>query len=274
MSFLSALNPNARDAIRALEQRMRRFYANPDYHAEWIRGANAHWQPGTHDAQLALTTRIPAAAQLLEIGCGDTSAGSEFHQRVRELRYFGVDITIPPERNRALRAAAASGLALPFSAESFEIVVSMFTIEHTLFPQQFLDEAWRVLRHGGKLCIIAPDFLHNAMASERIGLSYGNGREKLRNRQLIDAALTFYDSRLRLPAARHKRKRALNSGSYEFPILMNPRCLSHPGFVTDCDAVYPSCPEEIGNYLRAQYELHSETVFFRDAHTFGIELVK
>jgi ubiquinone/menaquinone biosynthesis C-methylase UbiE len=274
MRFVSALDPSKHPQLHELEQRMRRFYANPAYHNEWIRGANSHWQAGAHDAQLALAQRIPAGARILEIGCGDASGAHELLQRLPVREYCGVDITIPRVLAGQLKLAAASGLALPFPAEHFDVVLSMFTIEHTLFPNTLLDEAWRVLRAGGTLLLIAPDFLNNAMASERIGFSYGTGRDKLRRAHVLDAALTLIDSRIRLPWQRHRRRRALAKGSYTFPVLLQPRCLTHAGFVTDCDAVYPSSLEEISNYMRARHRLRTADVFFRDAHTFGLELTK
>ncbi|HEY0672013.1 MAG TPA: class I SAM-dependent methyltransferase [Longimicrobiales bacterium] len=274
MTFVSALNPAAAPTLDALGRRMRAYYANPAYHAEWVRHANARWQPASHGAQIAMAARIPAGAVLLEVGCGDTAAVTELMRRVPRLSYYGVDITLPGFGNRSLRLARASALQLPFAHASFDTVVSMFTIEHSVYPQHFLAESWRVLRTGGELHIIAPDFVRNAMASERLGYAYGTGREKLRRGQLIDAARTFYDSRLRLPFARWARLRRLRRGAFSFPILTNPRCFARPGFVTDCDAVYPAAPEEITNYFNFAYPGNESHLFYRNAHTFGIAIRK
>lgn len=274
MPFVSALDAGSNEALFRLEQRMAQYYANPQYHEEWIRFANAAWQPLAHGAQLAAAERIPHGATLLEVGCGDTAGALQLLEHVPHVQYHGVDISIPAHRERSLRVARATGIKLPFATGSFDVVISMFTIEHTIFPHRFLDECWRVLRVGGKLEIIAPDFLHNAMASERIGLGFGNGRDKLRRGHLLDAALTFFDSRIRLPSARRRRARRLKHGSYSFPILTNPRCLTKHTFVTDCDAVYPACPEEIVNYMRARHQVTDHSLFFRDANTFGIEFTK
>jgi SAM-dependent methyltransferase len=274
MPFVSALDAGSNEALFRLEQRMSKFYANPQYHEVWIRDANTAWQPRAHGAQLAASKRIPQGAALLEVGCGDTAGALQLLEHVPQVRYHGVDISIPAHRERTLRLARATGVKLPFAAGSFDVVISMFTIEHTIFPQRFLDECWRVLRSGGKLHVIAPDFLNNAMASERIGFRYGTGRDKLRRGHLLDAVLTFFDSRVRLPWARRRRARRLQRGGYAFPVLTNPRCLDHHTFVTDCDAVYPACPEEIANYMRARYGITQSDLFFRDANTFGIEFVK
>jgi SAM-dependent methyltransferase len=211
---------------------------------------------------------------LLEVGCGDTAAARELLERQPGLHYHGVDITLPAHRDPSLALACASADALPFAAASFDVVVSMFMIEHTVFPHRTLDECWRVLRPGGQLLIVAPDFLNHAMASERIGIRYGSGRDKLQRGRLVDAACTFFDSRLRLPLARRRRRRHLRQGAFSFPVLTNPRCLRLPGFTADCDAVYPAAPEEISNYLHARHEVAAAHLFYRDAHTFGMEIVK
>ena len=274
MPFVSALDAGSNEALFRLEQRMAEYYGNPQYHTEWIRNANSAWQPAAHGAQLAAAARIRAGATLLEVGCGDTAGAMQLLEHVRDVRYHGVDISIPAHRDRTLRVARATGVKLPFASGSFDVVISMFTIEHTISPHRFLDECWRVLESGGKLHVIAPDFLNNAMASERIGFGYGTGRDKLRRLRLIDAAVTFYDSRIRLPRVRKRRAHDLQSGACVFPILINPRCLLEPGFVTDCDAVYPSCPEEIANYMRGRHAIESPELYYRDANTFGIEFTK
>lgn len=274
MPFVSALDPQAEPALRNLEQRMLRYYKNPAYHTEWIRHANAGWNAEAHGAQLAAVSRIEPGSALLEIGCGDTAAAAELLRRIPDLRYFGVDVSIPATRDLRLRLARSSGTALPFPNETFDVAISMFTIEHTTRPDLFLDEAWRVLKSKGHLILIAPDFLTNAMASERIGLRYGTGRDKARRGQLLDAVLTMFDSRVRLPAQRRRRARQLAGGGYTFPVWTSPRCLSLPGFVTDCDAVYPSCPEEIANYFGSRHSWSQHEIFFRDRSTFGLQIIK
>src|SRR5687768_3993390 len=146
----------------------------------------------------------------------------------------------------------------------------MYVIEHTVFPQRFLDEAWRVLRGGGRMLLIAPDFTSHAMPSERAGRSYGSGREKLKRGRLLDALLTMYDTRVRTARLRRRRARDLAAGRLAFPILARPRCLDVEGFVPDCDAVYPSVPEEIAAYLGRLPGFDRSSVFHRDTGTFGL----
>ncbi len=89
------------------------------------------------------------------------------------------------------------------------------------------------------------------MASERIGLSYGQGRDKLREGKIIDALLTGFDNKVRIALMRKYRDMRIKHGDYSFPILTTPRCLRLNGFVPDCDAVYLVHPHEIINFLKS-----------------------
>lgn len=275
-SYLSSLDEHNQVALERFEQRMARYYLNGSYHREWIKGINANWQPSSHGAQIAMCRLIPEGGVVLEVGCGDGSAAPEILTRTPSVRYVGIDLN--PElwtgRTGASRFVGASATELPFRAGAFDVVLSMFVIEHVVFPARFLDGAWRLLRRGGRLIIVAPDFSSLPMASERVGLSYGAGREKLKAGRVVDALVTAYDTRVRLKALRYRRRRGVGRGDIRFPILTDPRCLHLPGFVPDCDAVYPACPEEIASYMKKKDCLRASDVFYRDASTFGLLLVK
>jgi len=57
------------------------------------------------------------------------------------------------------RVIDASGEALPFADQSFDIVYSNNVLEHTQRPEQVLREAMRVLRPGGTLYVEVPNYL-------------------------------------------------------------------------------------------------------------------
>lgn len=57
------------------------------------------------------------------------------------------------------RIVNATGEALPFADESFDIVYSTNVLEHTNDPAMVLGEALRVLRPGGTLQIVCPNYL-------------------------------------------------------------------------------------------------------------------
>jgi SAM-dependent methyltransferase len=278
MAFLSAVDPSSRIILESLEGRLADYYAKPAYHDEWIKGLNASWCEESHRAQVAMCDLIAPNSSVLEVGCGDGAAALEILQRTRGANYTGIDLNAHAWRDRFGGSASGSrrrfeigsATRLPFEATTFDVVLSMFVLEHLVFPHEFLSGAWRVLRPNGRLIVIAPDFSCNAMASERIGTSYGSGRDKLRRGRWWDAATTWWDTRVRIARQRRVRRRRLRHGDTWFPILTEPRCFKLPGFVPDSDAVYPSCPEEITNYFEGRSDLANWVLFYRDSNLFGL----
>lgn len=52
----------------------------------------------------------------------------------------------------------ASTDKLPFATESISLVINFHLIEHLSAPQRLLDEAFRILKPGGMLVIVTPDW--------------------------------------------------------------------------------------------------------------------
>jgi len=97
---------------------------------------------------------------MLEIGCGMADILPYLPNSVR---YWGIDPT--EECIQKLKTEKPGynfliGYAenLPFSNNSFDLIFSVQVLEHVLDPQRSLKEMVRVLRTGGYLIVIAPNF--------------------------------------------------------------------------------------------------------------------
>lgn len=270
--YLSALASKNHAALQQLEQRMTTFYQSTPYHTEWIEGQNINWSTPSHPAQMAMVEFIPPHSYLLEVGCGDGKSKAELEQRIAGVQYVGIDLN-PAVWGKGKRFVAGRANHIPFAAATFDVIVSMYVIEHLVFPHLYLQEAWRVLKPGGTLLTIAPNFVDKIMPSERVGYSFGSGREKVRRGQWLDALLTWYDSHIRMPAFLRRRQQEMAQGATSFPILNPPRCLHLDGFVPDCDAVYPVLADEIILYLQQHSTCDRIQLFYQDANCFGL-LVK
>lgn len=51
----------------------------------------------------------------------------------------------------------ADACNMPFADESVDTLIAMHVWEHIIDPNRFLREAWRVLKPGGKLCLVLPN---------------------------------------------------------------------------------------------------------------------
>jgi len=70
--------------------------------------------------------------------------------------YVGVDI----EAGENVDVVLTDGYIFPFEDETFDILISGQTIEHMEYPWVWFKEMARILKHGGRCCIVAPAKIH------------------------------------------------------------------------------------------------------------------
>jgi 2-polyprenyl-3-methyl-5-hydroxy-6-metoxy-1,4-benzoquinol methylase len=99
--------------------------------------------------------------RVLDIGCGVGFLLNALHA-VYDTRGVGIDFS--PVAIKAAIAYNPSGndyqvadaLKMPFKEGSFDLVISYDVIEHVSDPVEFVREAWRVARPGGRILIYTP----------------------------------------------------------------------------------------------------------------------
>lgn len=100
------------------------------------------------------------AARLLDLGAGDGYVTARFAEATGASLAVAVDVGEPdPLATRVrpvARAAARLPGPLPFPARTFDVVVSLETIEHLLDPDELLSEIRRVLAPGGYVILSTP----------------------------------------------------------------------------------------------------------------------
>lgn len=106
----------------------------------------SHAYPSLLCKYLADRFYLREGARVLDVGCGR----GEYVDAFRSLGFsaFGVDLDV----------YNADKDCLPFSNGFFDVVFSKSFIEHTLFPRFALMEQLRVLKRGGLLLCLTPDW--------------------------------------------------------------------------------------------------------------------
>jgi len=125
-------------------------------------------------AVLIELVRATRANRLLEIGCGTGRWLADIQAaRIPALGcLYGLDRSagmLAQARSRMLGLQLVQGLAesLPFPEASFDLVYCVNALHHFNQPEQFVDQAFRLLRPGGQLAVIGMDPRNFLAASNR-----------------------------------------------------------------------------------------------------------
>jgi SAM-dependent methyltransferase len=268
LNWVSSVDPANSLQIEALQKRMVEFYAtSASYYGDIDFTAGA-WK--TDPVYRDISARLEeSGGDVLEVGCG--ASNILLARPGLQRRYTGCDFSASLlEKNRARFAGAqfqalGSPAELPFAEGMFGAVFSVYVLEHTLRPAVFLDECVRVLRPGGIFILRCPHYLaQGKMPSQRAGLGYGTGRQKLAHGRLWDALSTAYDRKVAIPSrCAQLRRQIADRRSLGFWINLAPVCFAD-AFEPDHDAVYLTYEAEIQRYLEGRISFDSGAARFAD----------
>jgi ubiquinone/menaquinone biosynthesis C-methylase UbiE len=132
---------------------------------------------------LQLTDGLPAGATLLEVAPGPGYQAIEI-ARLGRFQVTGLDISrtfVEIAGENARQAAVAvdfrqgDAAAMPFGAESFDLIVCQAAFKNFMQPASALAEMYRVLRHGGSAVIqdMSSDASHADIDQEVRGMHLG-----------------------------------------------------------------------------------------------------
>ena len=111
---------------------------------------------------------------VLEIGCGRGSFARYLQQEGANLvaaDFSESAIEIAKRRLTGLsncKLLVADIQDIPFEAESFDVVVSLATLEHVRDPDAALGELVRVTKMGGRLIVMIPNYLKSRRPMARL----------------------------------------------------------------------------------------------------------
>ena len=223
--------------IADLDRAMTLFYLNPPpRYYQMADRPPAQYNERETPFHFDLIGRVYAGATVLEAGCGTAHLCPLVEKKGGH--YSGLDHS--EELLAANRRRFPQARFFPLQAppeQTFDIVASLYTIEHIADPPQYLERLWKFCRPGGTVALICPEFV----ASPGFAPSIFYGRtprrfsKKLLTGHLADAAAHWLDLKIR---ARHWKKTALASPPGAFWINLQPRILHENDYDIDTDAVH------------------------------------
>jgi len=127
------------------------------------------WRPATKVYESTIRQYVQPGTRLLDAGCG---RGGVLEQ-VSDLGAIltGIDpdtLSLTEHRLPTLALAAAFMNAIPFPADSFDLVVSSWVLEHLPHPAVAFAEVSRVLAPAGHFVTLAPNAWHPVTLLNRL----------------------------------------------------------------------------------------------------------
>jgi len=105
-----------------------------------------------------MISRIGDNLKILDVGCGDGVISGP----IMRMGNYITSVELPTIATLAQRCGITSVVGgdaeqLAFASNRFDIIIASEVLEHLWEPQNFLDEAYRVLRNNGYLIIETPE---------------------------------------------------------------------------------------------------------------------
>lgn len=97
-----------------------------------------------------------AGKKILDVGAGTGRLSVLLSKKGADVTALDLSeemLKVLSKKNRKIKTSVGDAESLPFTENSFDIVVSAFLIVHLKEPRYFFDEAYRVLKDGGHLLV-------------------------------------------------------------------------------------------------------------------------
>ena len=118
---------------------------------------------------LVVQKHLTPESVLLDLGCGRTGGIERFWRQARIAVGVDPDLGSLVARGEGMAVLQGGGEHLPFADASFEMVVSVWVLEHLEAPENVFAEVARVLRPGGHFVFLTPNALNPLVLGNRVG---------------------------------------------------------------------------------------------------------
>jgi SAM-dependent methyltransferase len=136
---------------------------------EQYRAARPGWLSSGDQFDAAVERRLTPDSAVLDLGCGRTGGIERFWRTARLAVGIDPDLRSLAERREGMPVLQGGGDHLPFAAASFDMVVSVWVLEHLESPQRVFAEVARVLKPAGRFIFLTPNALNPLVFGNRVG---------------------------------------------------------------------------------------------------------
>lgn len=129
----------------------------------------ARWQSSGELYERIVRQSLSPATRLLDLGGGRGGLIEKIQASAALTAVLDPDlVSLLEHRAAAARRICGSAQALPYPAESFDVITASWLLEHLTDPQAAFAEAHRILRAGGRFIFLTPNALHPLLLANRL----------------------------------------------------------------------------------------------------------
>lgn len=229
--------------------------ALPRLTARATRGRRRDWEV----YHRLILSRLRPGMTYVEVGCGDGQVLPFPWANAPDVRRIGLD----PDPAAASNPLLDQFILLDLSAPHWpvpdgtaDVVAARYVLEHVAEPEEFLNEAWRVLKPGGELLFLTPNRRHPAMLASAV-LPLRLKRAILKRTRGVDEDDVF-ETYYRMNTPERLRRQLLWAGFRDLRIEAREftpseyLAFSAPAYLTAC--AYDGCVRALG--LEAAFGAH------------------
>lgn len=128
------------------------------------------WSSSGEQLEALVRSHLTPESSVLDLGCGRGGVVELFWKDVRFAAGLDPDsASLAEHRAEGMPVVTARGEYLPFAGDSFDLVVSIWVLEHLRSPENVFREVRRVLRAGGHFVFLTPNLRNPLLAFNRLG---------------------------------------------------------------------------------------------------------
>jgi SAM-dependent methyltransferase len=134
------------------------------------RAMRPDWQSSGDQLEALVRGYVTPETRVLDLGCGRGGVVELFWREVKLAAGLDPDVpSLAGHRAPAMPILRGVGERLPFAADSFDLVVCVWVLEHLKEPLSVFSEVRRVLRPGGHFVFLTPNLRNPLLVLNRIG---------------------------------------------------------------------------------------------------------
>lgn len=144
-------------------------YETQTAYREHYRAARPGWMSSGDQFDLVVRKHLTADSAVLDLGCGRAGGIERFWREARIAVGLDPDLGSLTARPAGMPVMQGGGEHLPFADASFDMVVSVWVLEHLEAPETVFAEVARVLKPGGHFIFLTPNALNPLVFGNRVG---------------------------------------------------------------------------------------------------------